>query len=298
MSSTGLETISDDHGRLIVLAMDQRATLERMLTGAGQPAGHRDLAQFKVEVIGALSPLASGVLTDVDYGVGPVRAAGALAPGVGLLIAAEPAKKQKYKDEYLNTIDPALNAEWVTKHTGDAMKFLVYWNPDRVAAPGEPDLAQITLDVVARVVSDCASHGIPSVIEPLVTFAPGEQVPAAGKEAAVIRSAVRLAPLGMTLLKLEWPGSAQGCAEVTKSLGSVPWALLSAGVRYEAFLERVGVAMANGAAGVIAGRAIWGEAVEYAGDERRAWLQDVAVPRMRGLAELLGRQGDGGGATS
>jgi tagatose-1,6-bisphosphate aldolase len=293
MTSTGLNAIADAHGRLIVLAMDQRATLQRMLTAAGQPAEPADLEQFKVDVIGALSPLVSGVLTDVDYGVGPVRRTGALVAGVGLLIAAEPAQKQKFQGEYLNTLDPALNAAWVKQNTGDAMKFLVYWNPDRVAGPGEPDLAQITLDVVAEIVADCASQGIPSVIEPLVSFAPDDHPTTAEKEAAVIRSAIRLAPLGMSLLKLEWPGSADGCAEVTKNLGSVPWALLSAGVAYDAFVERVQVALANGACGVIAGRAIWGEAVNYVGGQRRAWLNDVAVPRMRGLVDVLQ-----GGATS
>jgi len=292
MTRSPLASIADEDGRVIVLAMDQRATLARMLTAADRPAQPADLAQFKVDVIGALSPLSSGVLTDVDYGVGPVRKAHALAPGVGLLIAAEPATKQTFHGEYVNAVDPAQNAAWVKENTGDALKFLIYWNPDRVPAEGEPDLARITLDVVAGIVADCITERIPSVIEPLVSFAPDAEVSAAEQEAAVVRSAIRLAPLGMSLLKLEWPGSADGCAELTKNLGSVPWALLSAGVRYEAFLDRVETAMAQGAVGVIAGRAIWGEAVDYVGEERRSWLADVAVPRMRGLADLV-RKGQG-----
>jgi tagatose-1,6-bisphosphate aldolase len=291
MSTSGLDVIADAGGKLAVLAMDQRATLRRMLTGAGKPAEDHDLQAFKVDVIGGLSPLASGVLTDVEYGVGPVRKAGALAEGVGLLIAAEPAVKEKFGDEYLTTRDPKLDAAWVKANTGDAMKFLVYWNPDRVAVEGEPDLAQITLDVVAEIVADCKAAGIPSIIEPLVSFAPDAKPDQAGKEAAVVHSAVRLAAVGMDLLKLEWPGSAEACAEVTAKLGSVPWALLSAGVAYEAFLERVEIALDNGACGVIAGRAIWGEAVDYTGDERRAWLADVAVPRMKGLVEVLDKHG-------
>ena len=292
MTRSPLASIADEDGRVIVLAMDQRATLARMLTAADRPAQPADLAQFKVDVIGALSPLSSGVLTDVDYGVGPVRKADALAPGVGLLIAAEPATKQTFHGEYVNAVDPAQNAAWVKENTGDALKFLIYWNPDRVPAEGEPDLARITLDVVAGIVADCITERIPSVIEPLVSFAPDAEVSAAEQEAAVVRSAIRLAPLGMSLLKLEWPGSADGCAELTKNLGRVPWALLSAGVRYEAFLDRVETAMAQGAVGVIAGRAIWGEAVDYVGEERRSWLADVAVPRMRGLADLV-RKGQG-----
>jgi tagatose-1,6-bisphosphate aldolase len=291
MPATGLDAIADSAGRLAVLAMDQRATLRRMLTGAGKPAEDGDLEQFKVDVIGALSPLASAVLTDVEYGVGPVRRAGALAAGCGLLIAAEPAEKQKFNGEYLTTADPAQGAAWVKANGGDALKFLVYWNPERPAVEGEPDLAQVALDVVGGIVADCAEQGIPSIIEPLVSFAPDVKPTQTEKEASVVTSAVRLAPLGMSLLKLEWPGSPEGCAEITKNLGSVPWALLSAGVAYEDFLERVEIALDNGACGVIAGRAIWGEAVDYVGDERRIWLADVAVPRMRGLVEVLAAHG-------
>src|SRR5664279_3219027 len=110
MSPIGLDAIADDNGRVAVLAMDQRATLRRMLTAAGRPAEDSDLSAFKVDVISALSPLSSGVLTDVEYGVGPVREAGALAAGVGLLISAEPAEKEQYNGEYLTTADPVRNA--------------------------------------------------------------------------------------------------------------------------------------------------------------------------------------------
>jgi tagatose-1,6-bisphosphate aldolase len=95
----------------------------------------------------------------------------------------------------------------------------------------------------------------------------------------------------MDLLKLEWPGSAEACAEVTKNLGTVPWVLLSAGVAYDAFVERTTIALDNGACGFIAGRAIWGEAVALQGAERRAWLADVAAPRLRGLGRVLEQRG-------
>jgi tagatose-1,6-bisphosphate aldolase len=293
MTGTTLDVIADSRGRFAVLAMDQRATLRRMLTAADRPAGDDDMRGFKVDVIGALSPLSSGVLTDVEYGVGPVRAAGALADGVGLLIAAEPAEKEKVGGEYLTTTDPRRDAAWVKANTGDAMKFLLYWNPDRPVSDDGVDLAQIALDVIAGIVADCSAAGIPSVIEPLVSFAPGVTVSQAEKEAAVVRSATRLAAVGMDLLKLEWPGDAAACATISTNLGSMPWALLSAGVAYEQFVERTIIALDNGASGFIAGRAIWGEAVTMVGEERRAWLAEVAVPRLRGLTDLLADHGRG-----
>jgi tagatose-1,6-bisphosphate aldolase len=291
MPGTGLDAIADARGRFAVLAMDQRGTLRRMLTAAGRPAAEADLRAFKVDVISALAPLTSGVLTDVEYGVGPVREAGALPAGVGLLIAAEPVEKQTWNGEYRNVRDPRRSAAWVREHTGDAVKFLVYWQPDRVAVDGDPDLATETMDVVREVVEDCREQGVPSVIEPLVSFAPGVTPTDEQRFEAVIRSATRLATLAPDLLKLEWPGGAEGCKRVSEALGDVPWALLSAGVGYDAFVERCITALDNGASGIIAGRAIWKEAVDLEGEARRAFLRDVAVPRLRGLVDVLAAHG-------
>ncbi len=288
--TTTLDSIADADGRFAVLAMDQRGSLRRMLTAAGQSAGDDDLTAFKVDVIGALSPLASAVLTDVEYGVEAVRAGGALADGAGLLIAAEPAEKEMVGGEYLTTRDPVRSAAWVRENTGDALKFLLYWDPDRPADDG-PDLAEAALLVTAEVVADCAAVGIPSVVEPLVSFAPDAQVSREHREAAVVRSAARLAALGMDLLKLEWPGDAVACVSMSQECDRVPWALLSAGVPYEEFLDRARTALDAGACGFIAGRAIWGEAVTMVGQERHDWLATVALQRLRGLVELLEGRG-------
>lgn len=277
--STNLDQIANPAGKFAILAMDQRGTLRKMLEKAGQPATDQDMSDFKVDVIGALSPLASGVLTDVEYGVAAVRAAGALDPRAGLLISSErspqPVWNGEQRTEYAAT---ERGPDFVTTNGGVALKFLVRWRPDRPAGKGEPDLAREALDAVAAVVADCRAYGMPSVIEPLVTVEEPEQ-----KSRAVIRSAELLAELGPDLLKLEWPGDAQGCREVSKVCGDVPWALLSAGVAYEQFVDRVVTAMDAGATGYIAGRAFWGEAVNLVGDERREFLRTTATQRMAGL---------------
>jgi tagatose-1,6-bisphosphate aldolase len=290
MSVNGLDSIADQSGRFAVLAMDQRGTLRRMLTKVDMPREDADLRAFKVDVIGALSPLSSGVLLDPEYGVPAVREAGALAPGTGLLVAAEPVDKEKYNGEYRTVVDPQRNAAWVRSLTGDALKFLVYWDPDRPA--DEVDLAAETMSAVEGIVADCRAQGVPSVIEPLVSFPPGAPEPSPDQRyAAVIRSAERLAALNPDVLKLEWPGDAAGCKAVTGALGDVPWALLSAGVEYPEFVERTKTALDNGASGFIAGRAIWGEAVSLLGEERRAFLAGTAVPRLEGLLDALSGRG-------
>ena len=93
------------------------------------------------------------------------------------------------------------------------------------------------------------------------------------------------------LLKLEWPGSAEGCRRVTEALGPVPWTLLSAGVGFDDFGERVRIALDNGASGFIAGRAIWGEAVTLTGEARVAFLEATARPRLAALCDLLAQSG-------
>ena len=65
---------------------------------------------------------------------------------------------------------------------------------------------------------------------------------------------------GSKVLKLEYPGSADGCRRVTDAL-DVPWAVLSAGVDHDAFCAQLRDAMDGGADGFIAGRSLWKEAV-------------------------------------
>lgn len=291
MTTLSLDAIANSRGHIAVLAMDQRGTLRRMLDDAGRPSTDADLVAFKIDVVRALAPLSTGVLLDPDFGVGPVREAGALPSGVGLLIAAEPVEKAKWNDEIRATVDPGRGAGYVLAHGGDALKFLVQWRPNR-PAEGGPDLAEEALSAVASVIADCAESGVPSVIEPLITRLPGE-APFTPDTAGpiVIESATQMARLRPDLLKLEWPGSADGCRRVTEALGDVPWALLSAGVGIDEFLERVRIALDSGAVGFIAGRAIWGEAVNLEGEERVSFLEETAVPRLAALCDVLAQHG-------
>jgi tagatose-1,6-bisphosphate aldolase len=288
--SFDLSQIADEAGRFAILAMDQRGTLRAMLDKAGQPSADADLSAFKVDVIGALSALASGVLTDVEYGVGAVLAAGALSAGRALLIASEHSPQPKWNGEHRNVYEPAdRGPEFVAANGGAALKFLLRWRPDRPVAPDGPDLAGEAIDAVRAVVADCRAYGMPSVIEPLVTRLPDES---AGERAqAVIRSAELLAELGPDLLKLEWPGDAEGCRLLSKVCGNVPWALLSGGVDYEEFVGQVLAAMDAGGCGYIAGRALWGEATSLAGAQRREFLKTVAAQRIAALNAATGGRG-------
>ena len=71
--------------------------------------------------------------------------------------------------------------------------------------------------------------------------------------------------------------------------GPVPWSVLSAGVDHETFLGQVEIAMANGASGVIAGRALWKDCVFLDRARTRDMLVNTAVPRLKQIQAILER---------
>ena len=182
-----LADIASDDGVFAIIAMDQRNTLRRMFQAVDLDASEDDLRTVKADVARALTPAASGMLLDPTYGVPAVTEAHALAPGCGMLIAAEPSIRNSYNGEPRTHRDPELNARWVAAQGGDAVKFLVQLRADRPTPTGdEPDLAHEVLDVCREIVTDCNSAGLPSVIENLVYALPGEQLSGRAREDAII----------------------------------------------------------------------------------------------------------------
>ena len=95
--------------------------------------------------------------------------------------------------------------------------------------------------------------------------------------------------LGAKLLKIPFPGSAQACANITAMAGEVPWAVLSAGVDHAIFLGQDETAMANGAAGVIAGRSLWKDCNSLDRAVTKDRLTTIALPRLREIRAVIGR---------
>jgi tagatose 1,6-diphosphate aldolase/sulfofructosephosphate aldolase len=270
-----------------IIAMDQRNTLRRMFTAAGVDASDGDLRTAKADVARVLTPAASGLLSDPTYGVPAIAQAGALAPDCGLLVAAEPSERRSYQGEPRTHRDPGLNAQWLLGQGGDAYKFFVQLRADRPApAPGQPDLVGETLAVCEEIIRDCRGAGVPSVIENLIYEIPGEELTPRAREDAIIESARALNDLDIDLLKLEYPGSPEGCRRLAAVLRR-PWAVLSAGVPFDQFTDIIKVAAEEGgASGFIAGRSVWREVVSLAGRERQEFLTGIALPRLARLIEV------------
>ena len=282
-----LADIALDNGVFAIIAMDQRNTLKRMFKAVDIDASEEDLRAAKADVARTLTPAASAILLDPTYGVPAVTEAHALAPGCGLLVAAEPSIRNSYNGEPRTHRDPELNASWVAAQGGDAVKFLVQLRADRsIPTTGDPDLVREVLDVCREIVADCKSTGLPSVIENLVYEFPGERLAGNARQDAIISAASALDELDIDLLKLEYPGSPEACRRLADALHR-PWAVLSAGVPFEQFSDVLKIAFdEGGASGFIAGRSIWREALPLNGMERHRFLDSVARPRLNDLVTV------------
>jgi tagatose-1,6-bisphosphate aldolase len=286
-TTRSLADIATPDGIFSIIAMDQRNTLRRMFSAVSIDASDDDLVAAKADVARALTPLASGILFDPTYGVPAITGTGALAETCGLLVASEPAERGKFGVEPITRRDPALDSRWVLSQGGDANKFFAQLRADRPApAAGEPDLVAQCLQAVGEVVADCREVGIPSVIENLVYPFEGEDFSGSRREDAIIEAARALNEIDCDLLKLEYPGSPEGCRRLAEVLDR-PWAVLSAGVPFDDFTEVLRIAFdEGGASGFIAGRSVWREALPLTGNERQRFLADVASPRLERLVSV------------
>ena len=284
-----LDDIATDGHVFSIIAMDQRNTLRRMFTAVGLDASDDDLRTAKADVARVLTPAASGLLSDPTYGVPAITEAKALAPDCGLLVAAEPAQRRSYHGEPRTHRDPGLNAQWALDQGGDALKFFVQLRADRPFR-AEPDLVAETLSVCQEVIDDCRATGVPVVIENLVYSLPGEDLAGRAREDAIIEAARTLNDLDIDLLKLEYPGSPEGCRRLCAILDR-PWAVLSAGVPFDQFTDIIRIAAdVGGASGFIAGRSVWREVVGLVGQPRQEFLTSVALPRLERLVDMAERR--------
>jgi tagatose-1,6-bisphosphate aldolase len=285
---TGLDRIARPDGTFAIIAMDQRNTLRRMFSAVGRTPDDADMTDLKADIARALSPSASGMLVDPDLGAPAVRRPGVMAPGCGVLVAAEPADKDSWNGEPRAGRNPELNAAWVREQGGDALKFLVQLRAGRPHHEGDPDLSAEVVEVVRQIVEDCREQGVPSVIENLIYAVPGEEpLTPEQRSDVIIESARMLDTVGCDLLKLEYPGSPEACRRVGEVVTG-PWAVLSAGVAFDDFLDVLRISCdEGGASGFIAGRAFWKDAVDLEGPARYEFLSTEGRRRLEECVDAI-----------
>lgn len=291
-----LQQTASARGTFAVMAVDHRGPLRRAMEKES-PKGNavEALTALKKDIVRHLAPATTAVLLDPETAAGQCVADGSMPGATGLLVALDTG----------STGDPlnrstGLVENWSVEKTvrlgASGVKMLLYYNPDAPEASEREAL-------VEKVARDCAEHDIPLFLEPLSHASDGSHgpLPPEQRRKVVIETARRLVPLGADILKAEFPVDVSiepdenawrdACEELTEA-SDVPWVLLSGGVDYDTFLKQVRVACEAGASGVMAGRAVWKEAVTLDIAARNAFLGGVGYERMRrlhSLCEALGR---------
>ncbi|HXF82806.1 MAG TPA: tagatose 1,6-diphosphate aldolase [bacterium] len=284
-----LQQLADERGILAMCAMDHRGSLLRMLDpDHPERVTAAALTAVKLELAEALAPVSTAVLLDPIYGAAQAVVSGALPARTGLIVSLEETGYSADAGGRVTRLLPEWSAAKVKRMGAQAVKVLLYYRADHPTAERQRE-------VVRTVAADAAALDLPFVLEPLVYPLPDGEVSgaayAARKPELVIRAAQDLAPLGIDVLKTEYPGDEAACRRLD-DISPVPWVLLSAGVDFETFARQVEVACRAGASGFLGGRAIWEDGLRIADAvDRRRWLRTVAADRMRRLHEIAARYG-------
>jgi tagatose 1,6-diphosphate aldolase len=296
----GLQQIADAHGIFAMCAMDHRGSMQRMINQAAPEQVTYDLlVEYKRDLTELLAPVSSAVLLDPIYGAAQTIAAGALPGSVGLLVSLEETGYGSDAEGRVTTLLPDWGVAKVKRMGASAVKLLLYYRPDLA------DNRSRQQQVVQRVADECLRADLPLLVEPIaypLNEAERDSTGfAARKPDLVIQSARDLTPLGIDVLKAEFPadlryerdeGKLRALCKQLDEAAQAPWVLLSAGVSFDDFARQVQIACQAGASGFLGGRAIWEEAMRLPEAAlRREWLATVAAKRMRRLQDIAGEYG-------
>jgi sulfofructosephosphate aldolase len=252
------------------LALDHRDALRNAFARAGvDGVTAEEMTAFKLRVLDALAAYVSGVLVDEDT----LRVAGGRLDGLSVLLPLEEQGHETVDGGRVNSLTPGA-APRAAGLGADGCKLLLHYRADHAEA------AARQRSLVEEAATACADAGLPLVLEPLVyDEPPGERF-----AELVLAAACELRECGPSVLKLQYPGTAAACAELTSIADPLPWALLGGSeVDGATFAQQLEVATAAGADGFIAGRCVWGGALV---DD--AALERESVPLLQRLSEIAG----------
>lgn len=285
VEATDLSKLARPSGAFAMLAIDQRESMRAMFAEKqSAPVEDRQLTEFKLEALKALTPYASAVLIDPQFAWRRAIDEKVVAPGCGLIAAGDLffAKGDEVVADV--EIDETVDPEQVKADGGVAMKLLVVWRPDE---PAEKRIA-----MVDRFVARCRKAGLISVVEPVSRKArDGRSYDLVD---GIFEAARELGNRGADLYKAEVPYGGSGteaeirgaCAKLTNLIGS-PWVVLSSGVTPDRFPQAVEWACREGASGFLAGRAVWRNVI--GNPDMTSALKADAVPRLQKLVDVVDR---------
>jgi tagatose-1,6-bisphosphate aldolase len=285
----GYQQICGANGLIMVIACDQRDGIRKLLApdAEGQAKiSDRMLGDTKSDVTRYLASHAPSILLDPICAVPRVIEEGSLKRDTALLIGLDASGYDTSPEgHYLSKLVPGVNARRVRELGGTGGKLMVYLRSDF------PQANDHNKKIIRDCVADFAAEDLLLVVEFLTYPMPGEsKEDYQAKFPSLIEGGSRIClELGSKVLKIPFPGTREACAAITQLAGEVPWSVLSAGVDHETFLGQVEIAMAEGAAGVIAGRSLWKDCVSLDRAKQKELLETRALPRLREIQSVLFR---------
>lgn len=295
----GLQEISNAQGLFTITALDHRGSLAKALNPE-QPnsVSYQQMVDYKIRLLKALAPHSSAILIDPIFGAAPALRGAHIAGSQGFLVSLEATGYEDSEGDRVTTAADGWGVDKIKRMGASAVKILLYYNPGSATASKQEDF-------IRHAVEQCRQHDIPLLVEPMTYHVVGGPKKgtaefAERKPVMVIETARRLCPLGIDVLKAEFPDDpdfvtdepamAAHCRELTDSAG-IPWVLLSAGVGYETFKLQTTIACESGASGFLAGRAIWQEAPGLPDVKQDEFLTSTAVGRLQELTNIANRSG-------
>ena len=279
-----LEAVADSRGVIAALAIDQRSALRKLVAKAmNAEAGSvpaEKLVQFKEAVSRILTPHASAILLDPEYGLPAARQR---AKNAGLLLAYEETGYAKDVPGRLPRLLDGWSVAALVAAGADCVKLLLYYSSTSAAGINDAKHA-----FVEKVGAECAQANVPFFLE-LVSY--GEGMDDKGADFARIKPGVVAQGMRefskpeyrVDVLKVGLPvslafveGSPAADKEIlynrhealahcrgVASAAQVPFIYLSEGVSNETFQFGLELAAEAGAkfSGVLCGRATWQDGV-------------------------------------
>jgi sulfofructosephosphate aldolase len=279
-----LSRLARPSGALAMVAVDQREALRGMFAKhQSDPVLDAQLTQFKVNVARELSPYASGLLVDQEFGLDAIVDSRELSSTCGLIAAADLLIGPAGGAATDTAVDPAVDPHRMKSIGAAGLKFLVLWRND--------ESPESRMKLVNEFNALCDAVDLPSIIEVIVK-APHDSSKSWDREAELITAAREARNWGADLYKAEVPFHGEGdLKEITAASAAIseaiagPWVVLSNGVKAEFFADAVMACSQGGASGFLAGRAVWADIVGTL-DINKA-LREVSVPRLEKLAEIV-----------
>lgn len=310
-----LKALSTKDGIIAAAAMDQRGSLKKSIAAAkgvdAKAITDEQMAEFKTAVTQILTPHASAILLDPEWGL---PAAKARASNAGLLLAYEESGYDNTKPGRLPDLLPHVSVKRIVDWGADAVKILIYYTPF-----DDPKVNDIKHSFIERIGAECEYHEIPFFLE-FVGYDPkgGDEK---SLEFAKLKPEIVIGAMkeftkpqyNVDVLKVEVPinahyveGSAvyKGEKAYTKAealahfrrgaeVATKPFIYLSAGVGNAQFVESLHMAKEAGTdfSGVLCGRATWKDGMPiYATKGVKAledWLSSEGVKNIQAVNAAL-----------